>query len=573
MEYVCNTEFCNAVDELLLRVRVGDTTNPGENNIWDQMPGARECPLHQLRLRTALWDHFYILGDYARASRELREGGIVDQAVAHLERSIADPDQFLQKNFPDGKDRVAYRYWRQCAMGALALAHSGFQEHEPGHGKRLLDVASFIDDCLARAEYTCNGVRARLHFFRGIVFEADYQLDASAAEYERAVSCLISRAERKLADHRSPKYEAERSFIIYCLGKIELRFAQLDFERGRLALAKRHAWEAGLLLRSSNDIHLPCVADLLTYQIRRYETNFINEGWDLVKEISKHATMANKHVPNRLAASIEHVKTCVYLRHLKAQPPDDDPACLTLEKSLTAIEGVIRQATGPALQRTRFSATLVKIRTLNRLKRWKEADEAIQKAKGILRPLPKPLQAELTFTKGKVRMGRGHAAQSEADAMALWREAHDLFRQADKSGHSSVTFRIACRLEMAEALRLRDKIVEAGEDVAIAARQLKDVEHTFLHQRLARIEKHINLSGMFISRFDKGTTLKREREKFYRAYLLALTRRYKIEVEDLRSRFSQLDSPGLSPTELDTLLAHYERNKLRYVRKHREPED
>jgi hypothetical protein len=176
--------------------------------------------------------------------------------------------------------------------------------------------------------------------FRGIAHESDFQIDVAAAEYERSVSHLIKRAERELAKPQSPKHETERSFIIYCLGKLELRFAYLDFERGRLTAAKRHAWEAGLL-RSSKDIYLPCLADLLTYEIRRYEPGFVKTGWDLVKQMDRYATADNKHVPNRLHARTEQIKTCVYLRHLNAEPREQHPTFLPLESAQSAIEKVI----------------------------------------------------------------------------------------------------------------------------------------------------------------------------------------------------------------------------------------
>jgi hypothetical protein len=192
-----------------------------------------------IRLRTALWDRYQAQGKYDEAFRELREDGIVERGIAAITAATENQEHFVQQHFPKGKDSAAYKYWQQCAMGALAYAYASFQEHQPEYEQRLDTVEAFLDHRLKQAGYACNGVRARLQYFRGIAHETNYEMDAAAAAYERAVNHFISRAERELADPSSPKYEIERSFVIYCLGKIELRLAQLDYERGRLSTATR----------------------------------------------------------------------------------------------------------------------------------------------------------------------------------------------------------------------------------------------------------------------------------------------------------------------------------------------
>jgi hypothetical protein len=559
MKSKCNTPFCKAVDALLLSVRIGDVQNMGVMEpSWGTLTGAADCELHQLRLRTALWDRYFTQGDYDAAHRELCKDGIVEKAIAKLEASVIDPDAFLNQNFPgNGKVTPTYRYWRQCVMGALAFAYSRFLIHESDYEERLNMVATFLDTCLSKPGYTCNGVRARLHYFRGIIYETNYEMDSASAQYELSVSHLISRAERKLANPRSPKYQAERNFVIYCLGKIELRLAQLDYERGRLTTGKRHAWEAGLLLRSSKDIYLPNAADLLTYQIRRYQSDFKQKGWQLVKEISKNATMVAGHVRYRLAARIEHIITCVYLRHLNVEPPGNDPDYLTLEGARVAVDRVIVEASGPTFQRTKFAALLVKARTLNRLEQWPQALAVLSQAEKILKPLPKPLEAELQFTKGKIMASRGHNGRSIAAAGPHWREAYECFRLAEEKEHCSLTFRIACRLQMADALYHMDKVVDAAEKAAEASKELELVEHSFLHRRLARIERKINRSSTFVSRLD-GKFYERERDRFFVAYLLGLARHFDLRIEELRPQFRRVKPSGLiTHGQLQTLLKHY----------------
>lgn len=118
---------------------------------------------------------------------------------------------------------------------------------------------------------------------------------------------------------------------------------------------------------------------------------------------------------------------------------------------------------------------------------------------------------------------------------------------------------------MAEALLRMDHVVAASEEVAKAALQLKGVENTFLHSRRARLERSIEHSGTFVSRFEGGSTLVAERDKLGRAYLLHLARRNGVEVQDLLGQYSRLKSPGITRTQLRTLLDRYGRRGERPV--------
>jgi len=157
-------------------------------------------PLHELRLRTALWDLYQGQGKYAEAFKQLCEGGTVERGIDELQKVIASPQEFMDKHFPNGSSNKAeYKYWRQCVMGALAFAFSKFQAQESTHEARFQKIEAFLDNCLP-TQYESNGVRSRLHFFRGIAHEANYQLELAAPEYELAVNRFIKRAEKELAN-------------------------------------------------------------------------------------------------------------------------------------------------------------------------------------------------------------------------------------------------------------------------------------------------------------------------------------------------------------------------------------
>ena len=245
-----------------------------------------------------------------------------------------------------------------------------------------------------------------------------------------------------------------------------------------------------MLLRSSKDIYLPGMADLFTYEIKRYEPDFKKNGWTIVQNIDKCAKAVSDHTPFRLTAKIELVKTCVYLRHLGFEPPEDNTMFLTLERALTEINEVIREARQARLMQIAFAATLVRARTLNRQGKWMDALKAVADAEKIVVPLPKPLQAEAYFSKGKIIASRAKA--ETRNSQRDYEEAHIWFSKADQVGHCSLTFRISCRLQIADVLLQLDQVVAAGEMLAKVSRQLKDVEHTFLHQRRARLEKSLD---------------------------------------------------------------------------------
>ena len=131
------------------------------------------------------------------------------------------------------------------------------------------------------------------------------------------------------------------------MGKLELRFGWLDFHRGHLDSAKRHAKRAGLLLRTSRDPFLPHVAQLLVCLIERYENNF---GWDLVTRMFQSCDSLKGHIPYRLEATIEAVKTCVYLREVS--PFSNNPNFLSLDRALTVLTEVAGKAHRAGLKYT-----------------------------------------------------------------------------------------------------------------------------------------------------------------------------------------------------------------------------
>lgn len=174
----------------------------------------------------------------------------------------------------------------------------------------------FLEGCLAKAGFPSVGTRSRLHYCRGNRYAANYEHALAAAEYDRSLTFCIARADERMRGKRdSSQFEVERSFAVYCLGKLELAFGQLDFHRGHLDSAKRHAKRAGLLLQTSRDSYLPHRAQLLVCLIERYENNF---GWALVDRMFECRDNLKGHRPFQSEATIEAVKTSVYLRN---QPP------------------------------------------------------------------------------------------------------------------------------------------------------------------------------------------------------------------------------------------------------------
>jgi hypothetical protein len=273
----------------------------------------------------------------------------------------------------------------------------------------------------------------------------------------------------------------------------------------------------------------------------------------------RYATADNDHVPNRLHARTEQIKTCVYLRHLNAEPAEQHPTFLTVKCAQSAIEEVIHEASAPELRRIRFAAMLVRARTLNRLGRWSEALEAVKQVEALIVPLPAALKAEVFFTRAKILATRSREASNRAKWKQDCTAAYRWFCKAETVGHSSVTFRISCLLQKAEALLQLDQVVAAGEELKAASQHLSDVEHSFLHERRARLETTLARVGSFFCRFDADANLKSLRDKLGRAYLLSLAQRNEVDIDDLLKQYSRLKVPGVSRTQLKTLLHHYKR--------------
>jgi hypothetical protein len=533
--------LCKQVDRALRFVRTGDFTQEElVDKCWRNRRRTAGCTLHELRVYTLVWDAHQARGEYKIAAERLHDGDVIHRAIQHLHNATTNPDLFI-KDFEQLKDkRFAYTVWRQRTMGVLAHAFSEFQFHKSGTEEHLRSVELFLDECLGRLTYPSNGSRARLHFFRGIICETNYEMDRAMAEYDRSLKFCIARAKHRLAHPKSKsQYEAERSFVVYCLGKVELKLAQLDFDRGRLSTAKRHAHEAGLLLRASKDRFLPHMADLVACKISRYEKSFLEQGWSLVEHIEDCRKALAGHVPYRLEAEIEAIKTCVYLRHFNSEPPTNTESFRTIPKALEHIGGVILEAHNMELARLEFDAMLVKARTLNQQGAFREALDVVDAAERVMRPLPGPLAAEVHFARGKLLATRAadekHPPSRDRDHIA----AYKWFKKATEIGHTSLTFRIACTLQMADMLLRLGRVVTAKQLVAEMTVLLQGVEHTFLNDRLATLKDEITNStgGSLYRKIEDTLDYDAARAELEKRYLFHLANRTGLDPPDFQHHY------------------------------------
>lgn len=445
-------------------------------------------------------------------------------------------------------------------MAILAHGFSAFQLGELGSAEILSQVERFLNECLKKAlKYESNGARARLHYFRGIIHEANYEMRNATQAYDRSLQFCIARATKKLANPTTTDYESERSFAIYCLGKMELRLAQLDFDSGRLNSAKRHANEAGLLLRASRDPFLPIMADILRLKIGRYEEGFLKTGWRLVKEFDQSAATLRENIPYSLEASIEAIKTSVYLLHFECEPPDEQVGHRSFSQALKDIEAIIERATKNRHQRIAFDALLVKARILNRIQDFARAHDALRRAEGIVAPLPKPLASEVFFVRGKIHSSSVQTASLALAALAR-EKALEFFLAAHTAGHSSLTFQISCKLQIAEMHLLLGHGSDAERFLGEATDLARGVEHTFLNKRLEELARQVRMNS-FSRHFSKKFDIQKERAQLEKDYLLYLSRSSGYAIEDFPKNFKELHDvflpPGFTYERMMTLLKRH----------------
>jgi hypothetical protein len=557
---MCN-DYCHEVDRALSAVRAGDFGDEAWlEGFWTDRWRVKNCPLHRLRVQTILWDAHQGCGQYQRAAERLRDNGAIEEALGCLDKASRDPKRFARE-FPkmarDAKSQ--YKLWRQRVMAVLAHGYSAFQLEERGATDVVRSVASFLKKCLDPLRYESNGARARLYFFRGIIHESNYQMAKATRAYDLSVHFCKKRAAKELARREAAKYETERSFVVYCLGKMELRLGQLDFDSGRLTAAKRHASEAGLLLRCSKDPFLPHMADLLWLKTRRYEEDFLEQGWRLVEQFEVCAWHLAGNLPCQIEAKIEAIKTSVYLLHFELRPPNGEGVERSLPRAQKEIEAVIGMAR-ESHPRLTFDALLVKARTLNRMQKFQEALDVVEEAEQSMSVLPRPLLAEALFVRGKIHTGWSQQAQAPRLMQRSRERALEHFQNADSEGHASLTFRISCKLQMAE-LHLELGHGSAAEALIAEAKELsRGVEHTFLNRRLEKLRERTE-GRSFHRWFEKKFDLKDARDELEKSYLLFVSRLSGYRVEEFPEHFAELRNdylaPGLNYDRLMTLLKRH----------------
>jgi tetratricopeptide (TPR) repeat protein len=553
---MCNAH-CKTVDQALAAVRTGDLGNDESlETWWADRVRLGNCSLHVLRVHTMLWDAYQGLGKYHRAAERLRANDAVQRALDCLDEARKHPTEFA-KNFSMARDKKwEYKMWRQRAMAVLAHGFSAFQLRERGAMELFGTVDSFLKRCLDPLGYESNGARARLHFFRGVMHESVYDMGKAIRSYDLSLHFCRQRAFRELARRQSPNYETERSFIVYCLGRMELRIGQLDFDSGRLTAAKRHASEAGLLLRASKDPYLPHMADLLWLKVSRYEEDFLKRGWELVGDFEDCAGQLAGNLPNHLEAKIEAVKTCVYLLHFGQLPRKEESTDRSLSQALKEIEGVIKDA-GEKHPRLVFDALLVKARTLNRMGKFEVALRVVKEAEDSMSPIPGPLLAEALFVRGKIHATWTQPPQTAALIRVSRERALDYFLKAEGVGHASVTFKIACKLQIAELCLDLGYGSRAEGSISEAKELSRDVEHTFLNRRLEELLKRVEGKSFYRS-FEKNFDLQGARDQLEKNFLLYVSRASGYAVREFPQHFKDLKeeylAPGMNYDHLMTLL-------------------
>jgi tetratricopeptide (TPR) repeat protein len=563
------SRVCGIIEQLHRLTRTGDFSRVDLlEQCWVNRRKLPRSELPSLRLRTIAWEIYHSRGEYRRAKECLQDAAEIKAGADKVFQQNSGSDGFIKKYFSsqlsDEARKSQYDLWRQRVMGMLAMAADDFLLPD-GKRQEMFDQAQkFLEECLGGAGFPCVGTRARLHFFRGNWYEANYEHKSAAAEYDRSLGFCIARADARMRQSvGSSQFDRERAFAVYCLGKLELRFGWLDFHRGHLDSAKRHARRAGLLLRTSEDPYLPGLSQLLVCLIERYEHNF---SWGLVTRMFECRDGLTEHVPYRLQATIEAVKTCVYLR--EAERPASDPNFLSLDGALQMLTEAETEAEKLGLKYTLFNALLVRARTLNRLNQFDAALQTVEDAENILgSPIPKPLQAEAWFVRGKIyaTRGRTHARTNanrtgqEATSRMLKddRAAYDHFEKALSVGGYSLTFEISCRLQMSDMQLRLGKIREARNLLAKAEDQIQSVQHTFLRKRLDSLRERIDETTISEFRYVlPDFSLDEARDELEKKFLLAIERKTDLPPQQFLKNFSKIQSflGGLTRDRLEKLI-------------------
>jgi len=134
------------------------------------------------------------------------------------------------------------------------------------------------------------------------------------------------------------------------------------------------------------------------------------------------------------------------------------------------------------------------------------------------------------------------------------------FRKALDVGGASVTFEISCRLQLGEIQLRLGRIGEARRFVADAKRQIQSVQHTFLHERLRKVEEQIDESQISEFRYSLAQfSLDEARAEMERKFLLAIELKTSLAPHEFLKNFSRIKSSlnGLTRERLKKLVQDY----------------
>jgi hypothetical protein len=163
----------------------------------------------------------------------------------------------------------------------------------------------------------------------------------------------------------------------------------------------------------------------------------------------------------------------------------------------------------------------------------------VAQAEKRMDPLPWPLAAEATFVRGKIHVSWMRSEENAALKIRSRERALSYFEQADTTGHASVTFQIACKLQLAK-LHLDLGHGRRAEELIAAVRQLAHgVEHTFLNRRLDEISARIE-GNVFYRFFEKKFDVDAARDELDIAYLQFVSRESHYDVKELPQHFAEL---------------------------------
>jgi tetratricopeptide (TPR) repeat protein len=445
--------------------------------------------LDRLQMATLSWEVFDALGDKDKAQEKLLTDGLRHECEDRIRHALHAPRVFLAEQFSEGQanDReLTYNLWRQRTIWLMALGFQFYRRQMLGDAEQLLLLAAkFLDNCLARANYACNGTRSWLYYFLGHVRQASDNLSAAAKLFERSLYFCLARLLERSEKYApgSPPYEVERSFAHYCLGKLELKMGELDYDQGRLQSAQRHAYAARTLLQTAADPYLRHLAEILTCRIERSGTRLVVGHWALVQRIEQCCVELQDHSAFRLEALLEKGRTTVYLLHHVSRPelgPED--VRTRMNTVVGEVDGIIAEARAASLPRTQFRACLVKAETLLRLREFRAATVAVRAA--VTSAISDANLAEAEFLLGKICQAEGKH-----------KKALRCLRRALSYKQESLVFRGWCYLHMLEISLDTGRLAAAREVLTSIEQLLSALEPAYIHQRFSELTRRIEASS------------------------------------------------------------------------------